>query len=151
MTSSITIRPASPGDLDDVYSIEKACFGGGEAYPRFFFRQALDAFGELFLVAVEDGKVTGYALGSLQAGETDAVFLALAVDENHRRRGVGSRLMDRLFAGMRERCARRVTLTVAPGNDAAIAAYHSAGFSETAREEHYFGKGESRVVMIKEL
>jgi len=151
MTSSITIRPASPGDLDEVHRIEEACFGGGQAYPRFFFRQALDAFGELFLVAVGGGTVAGYALGSLQAGETDAVFLALAVAENHRRRGIGSQLMDRLFAGMRERGARRVTLTVEPGNDAAIAAYRSAGFRETAREEDYFGEGETRVVMTKEL
>jgi ribosomal protein S18 acetylase RimI-like enzyme len=65
----------------------------------------------------------------------------LAVAPGHRRRGHGGRLLDALLAR-----SRRVTVTVAPGNDAALALYRSRGFERVGHRPDAFADGAALVL-----
>lgn len=65
----------------------------------------------------------------------------LAVAPDHRRQGHGGRLLDALLAR-----SRRVTVTVAPGNDAALALYRSRGFERVGRRPDAFADGAALVL-----
>jgi ribosomal protein S18 acetylase RimI-like enzyme len=53
---------------------------------------------------------------------------ALIVDQNHRRAGVGSALMNAVTTWARDRGAEEVVLTVWSGNEAAAAFYQRLGY-----------------------
>jgi ribosomal protein S18 acetylase RimI-like enzyme len=46
---------------------------------------------------------------------------------------------------------QRIALTVTPGNSAAIRLYERLGFLVEAEEAHYFGQGQRRWRMAREL
>jgi len=144
------VRPAGPGDLAALAALERAVFGA-EAYPPFFFRQALDVFGPLLLVGEAEGGVAGYTLGGLAAGSTEGWVLSLAVAPEHRGRGVARALTEAVLAALAERGATRVRLTADPENRPAASLYERLGFAEVGTEDDYFGPGQRRVVMARRV
>jgi ribosomal-protein-alanine N-acetyltransferase len=92
----------------------------------------------------------GFALAWHAADEVH--LLDLAVDPGARRRGVGRELVRAVLGYAREARARLVLLEVRRSNDAAIALYRSAGFSENGvRRGYYSDNGEDAVEMCVEL
>jgi len=151
MSRQTLTRHVTPEDLDSVFSIEQETFDTN-AYPRFFFRQAYDVFGELFRVAeMEDGEIAGYILGSLQAGDTVGWIVSLAVRQEHRRKGIAKSLLNSVLERLSDRGTDTVLLTVEPANTGAIEAYRDSGFREVESIPDCFGPGEPRIVMGKEL
>ena len=145
------IRPAKIGDLEDVVAADFEAFGP-KCYPRFFFRQALDAFPDTFLVAEHDTNgVVGYGLAVVTSISTNAWILAMAVAEKHRRRGVGESLLTHLCQTLMHAGIAAVNLTVDPRNISAVRLYQKHDFVEVAREEDYFGPDEPRIVMRRSL
>lgn len=79
-------------------------------------------------------------------GEGDLEVLSMWVDPEHRRHGVGSKLLDEAVVYGRSTGASALCLWVADGNASAVSFYESAGFERTgghqkmprsaAREEH---------------
>jgi len=84
------------------------------------------------LVAVLDGSVAGYVrlapVLPIAASRHVLQISGIAVDPSRRRRGVGRALLDAAVAEARARGARRLTLHVLAGNDAAVRLYRAAGF-----------------------
>ncbi|MGD1151565.1 MAG: N-acetyltransferase [Syntrophales bacterium] len=120
------------------------------SYPRFFFRQAFDIFGDLLKVAeINDGNIVGYVLGALKPNALEAWVLSLAVDKKYRRQKIGWRLTSDLLSIFQDRKIKRVLLTVEPDNCNAINLYKKFGFVEVSRDNNYFGFDEARVVMQK--
>lgn len=109
------------------------------------------------VVAQADGKAIGFAMvGPVPdaLGGTDAYLLALAVDEEARRRGVGRGLLaaavDEARRGRRRWGTEQLRLDVAEDNDAAIGLFRSAGFVDAASAEVYAG-GQSALSMVLRL
>lgn len=142
------MRPAGPDDLDALADLDRRVFGDG-AYPRFFFRQALDALGPLLWVAGQP--VEGYALGSLQAGEDDGWIWSLGVAEEARGRGVAAALLDAVEAALRARGAVGVRLHVSPTNDGALGLYARRGYRRIDEIPDAFGPGGDRWVLRRAL
>lgn len=101
----------------------------------------------LLLVADSDGFDTrgfdtrgfhtgGFALARLAGPEAE--LLTLAVAPAARRRGLASRLLDRLFRRTAEAGAEEMFLEVAVSNAAARALYAKLGFVETGRRPRYY-------------
>jgi ribosomal protein S18 acetylase RimI-like enzyme len=65
---------------------------------------------------------------------TDCLLEDLYVDPAARRVGLGRALLDAAIARARERDSRRIELDTAETNDAGLALYRSAGFSDGAYE-----------------
>ncbi|MFB6123148.1 MAG: GNAT family N-acetyltransferase [Haloferacaceae archaeon] len=88
------------------------------------------------LVSDVEGDPVAYVL-TIPDGEGTTVHVGeLVVDPPHRREGRAAALLDAVARG-----AERVTLTVEPDNEAAIACYRACGFERVARLDGYFEDG----------
>jgi ribosomal-protein-alanine N-acetyltransferase len=75
-------------------------------------------------------------------------ILNVAVHPDFRRRGIASRLIDRLELRARELDFAFITLEVRENNDPAIRLYESMGFETTGRREDYYADtGEAALLM----
>lgn len=140
------IRPPRISDLAAVFAVERDVFGT-HVYPDFFFRQALDLWGETFFVAESElGALDGYAIGASSHEPGVMWVLSLAVRSASRGRGIGKALMLELLAAMKARGTTSAKLTVHPGNRA-VTLYRNLGFEVVTNDPAYFGENEPRLVM----
>lgn len=96
-----------------------------------------------------DGQVVGFASYWLVHDELH--LLNLAAHPEHRRRGIGTRLMRHLIAVARGRGCRYITLEVRRGNHAAQALYQGHGFEAMGMRARYYSDGEDAIVMTLTL
>jgi [ribosomal protein S18]-alanine N-acetyltransferase len=141
------IRPFEPADFDAVCSLEEER-SGSRYGSRVFIRQASVLFSSFFFVAEIGDAVTGYAIGGLTVADAgEGWVIRLKVLEGHRSRGMGRLLLDAAVTSLAAAGAKKVLLSVAPGNTKAIGLYRKYGFSETGFQPGYFGTGEDRIIM----
>ncbi len=146
ISDEIIIRPFKPEDLVVVSEIEQESFDV-YGYPRFFFRQAYEVFGDLFRIAEYQGKIVGYVLGGLKYNCSEAWFLSIAVLKLYRLRHIGILLTEDLLKIFKKMRVKSVSLTVEPDNFGAIKFYQRFGFVEVERIGNYFGYNEPRIIM----
>ncbi|CAH1558496.1 GNAT family N-acetyltransferase [Vibrio rotiferianus] len=131
-------------DIDAIYKLEQKLFGH-HAYPPFFFRQAFDCWPQGLLIAKEEDQITGYVLMATSDEQNTHWILSLAVDSQHRGKGIARSLVENAIA--KASSGSIVKLTVDPNNAPAYKLYTSLGFKVLEKEEDYFGDGEPRLVM----
>ncbi len=142
-TEHAGLRRATKPDLPALLALEQACFGH-HSYPDFFFRQALDCWGDQLWLAEQDGEVLGYLLMA-PGQQQEGWILALAVAEAARGRGLARALLNRALSEAGRYA--RLKLTVDPANTPALALYQSLGFATVAQEPDYFGPDSPRLVL----
>jgi len=98
---------------------------------------------------VEGAALVGYAFLWMVADEGQ--LANLAVTEAQRRRGGGTRLLERLLDEARRAGARRVTLEVREGNAPARALYEKHGFLTTHRRPAFYENREAALLMERAL
>jgi [ribosomal protein S18]-alanine N-acetyltransferase len=129
----ILIRPMAESDVSDVVATERASYQF--PWSEGIFRDCLRV-GYLCRVAAVEGRVIGYGVMSVGAGE--AHILNLCVLESFRCRGIGKSLLNYMLerggaAGMSE-----AFLEVRPSNTAAIRLYQSIGFEQVGMRRGYY-------------
>src|SRR6188474_3142528 len=95
--AAVTIRPAMADDLDDIAAIERAVFR--DPWSR---RSFVDLVGDrrvIFLVAVDENAVVGYAVVLMSGIECELANLAIA--RLLQRRGLGAQLLEEAIARAR--------------------------------------------------
>jgi len=126
-------------DLDCVMGIMETAFGTrfGEAWTRSQCAGILPMAG-VFLMLADDG-ATGTAVGFslFRSVANESELLLLAVSPDHRRRGVGRRLLQDFLGHARTDGITRVHLEVRDGNPA-IRMYRHAGFEPIGRRRNYY-------------
>jgi len=138
------LRPMEFADLDAVMVIEEASFPA--PWRRETFAQELSSSRRAWLVAEWDGRVIGY--GGIQVVEDEAHVMNLAVRADARSAGIGAALLAALVDAARDLGAKRVTLEVREGNEAAVRLYRGAGFTEEGRRRGYYSEsGEDALIM----
>jgi RimJ/RimL family protein N-acetyltransferase len=145
VTGEFRIRPARPRDARsflDAYrgiAAEKRFIRTETVKhsPRFFrkrFRRSWDE-NAAHLLALDDDRV----VGSISIRRDDhpvthhVATLDMLVVPTHRRRGIGSALLDEALRWARSYGVERIELSVYPHNDAALALYRRFGFVEEGR------------------
>jgi len=99
-----------------------------------------------WFVALEDGRVVGYAGLAQLVGEGH--ILNIAVRGDRRRLGIGSALMTRIIEAAKERELDMVTLEVRAGNLEAQHLYRKFGLRTVGlRKGYYSDTGEDAVLM----
>jgi ribosomal-protein-alanine N-acetyltransferase len=146
----VTVRAATPADLDDVSVLERENLGA-DAWSEALLAPGLA--GDLptvrFLVAESDDEVVGHAVVSL-AGDI-AELQRISVAPERRRSGVASALLGRaLDLGVESR-ADRMLLEVRADNAGALAFYGARDFVEVDRRTKYYRDGATAVVMRRSL
>ena len=143
------LRPATPKDLDGIYRIETACFK-----ERRFRRDHLDWIlrNERALTLVEEtdgGRLDG-AIMLLFEGPFCRV-LSVATMPEHRRHGLGTKMMQAAEAEARRRACVRVRLEVSTRNYAAIEFYRGLGYRTDGVLYGYYSWGEDAYSMARSL
>jgi [ribosomal protein S18]-alanine N-acetyltransferase len=134
-------------DLDEVMDLEKVSFAS--PWTRGMYLHELEKREGCYLVARHDGILTAYG-GTLLILD-EAHIMTLAVREDYRRRGLGSRLLLELIDASQEMGARFFTLEVRKSNCEAIELYSRFGFQIMGeRKNYYLDNMENAMIMWTE-
>jgi ribosomal-protein-alanine N-acetyltransferase len=141
------LRPMRPLDVTTVAAIERAAYEF--PWTPGIFRDCLLA-GYPSLVLEHAGRVAGYAIMSIAAGEAHLLNLALA--EDARGQGFGRLLLDQLVEQAVRAGADSMYLEVRPSNDRALRLYQRAGFEAIGRRRGYYRArygSEDAIVLVR--
>lgn len=158
--SGVRLRRPTERDQRPIVGSVDHWFGGrrvrhlvGRAWFRHFA-------GTSWLAEGPDGRPIGFAIGYLSpALPMEAILHFVAVDPNHRRRGIGRALVAAFARDAAEAGATTVTALAWPGEPIAIAFFRGVGFAAdegpgvqnlygTPAYPDYEADGEDRVVFV---
>jgi [ribosomal protein S18]-alanine N-acetyltransferase len=148
---SRTLRTMTPADLDAVLVLERSLFGE-EAWSIQMLEGELaeQPRSRYYLVADDDGVITGYAGLLVAANQADVVTLAVAAGQWGQ--GVGSALLEALLAEAVRRGCTEVFLEVRTDNTRAQRLYRRYGFSQIGiRKGYYQPSGADALVMRRDV
>ena len=134
-----TIRDMNHDDLAMVSDLERR--SSEFPWSPGVFRDCLLA-GYQCVVLIREGRVAGYSILSVAAGE--AHILNLCIDPEFRALGYGEKLLDELLYRARSASVREIFLEVRPSNKTAIGLYQKKGFHKIAARPAYYQAREGR-------
>ena len=144
--SGIIIREMQKEDLIQVCEIEKANFS--LPWSEKSFLESMERNDTLFLTAVAGEEVVGY-LGCYCIDGTGEIT-NVAVKSSMRRRGIGRRLLQKLYEAGQVLDTKEFFLEVRESNEAAIGLYSREGFvKEGIRKNFYEKPVENALIMWK--
>lgn len=141
----LTLRDATPGDLDAILAIERRAFS--DPWSRASFASVVGQAPMHFVVATLGERVAGYVVAWFIGGEGE--IGNIAVDEQHRGRGIGARLLEDTLAAARRRGVRVVYLEVRESNFAAQAMYERWGFARVGRRRGYYRRPQEDALILR--
>jgi len=149
VTNSIELRRLELRDLAEIEEIERSSYP--TPWSRSMFASELSKPSSLCLGAVdaETGRLVGYLVISRYVDAWHV--MNVAVRPEHRRQGIASMLMNRLFDLTSGRSRRGYTLEVRVSNTGAIALYQGLGFeTRGVRRGYYTDNREDALIMWRD-
>lgn len=144
-TAPVEVREMTLADVNAVQAVERLSFP--VPWPANAFRHELAQNPNArYVVARLEGKLVGYAGIWLMVDE--AHITTFAVHPEHRRRKVGERLLQRLFAIADEIGAQWLTLEVRVSNLAAQKLYEKYGFRRAGIRRHYYSDNDEDALIM---
>jgi len=125
------LRPARSEDKEQLVAFTRGTFSWGDYIDRVFDQWLADPAG-MTVVAEVHGEAVGLARGTLLS-PAEAWAQGLRVHPQHRRRGLGTALLDRLAAWATGQGARVIRLSSEDSNSAAGALIPTVGFRPVGR------------------
>jgi [ribosomal protein S18]-alanine N-acetyltransferase len=145
------VRPLTVTQLDECWRLDQRCFIDGEAYSRDTFEYLLTAPESVSYRAVtQAGLMVGFIVGLVEPDHTGHVT-TLGVAQEHRRRGIARRMLQKVEDGFRRRQVRIIRLEVRAVNTGAQQLYTDLGYIVTQRLPRYYSNGGDGLLMIKSL
>jgi ribosomal-protein-alanine N-acetyltransferase len=129
----LRLRPMHGPDLRAVYLLERQC--QTEPWPYWFFRRQLRS-GASCWVLEHNGEIMGFGIVSMVRHWAHIMNLCVAPD--HRRQGLGRRLLLHLLAMAKQQHANHVWLEVRPINRPALLLYRREGFRKKHVRKGYY-------------
>jgi ribosomal protein S18 acetylase RimI-like enzyme len=143
------VRHAEPADYARVIDVIDQWWGGREMaamLPKLFFVH----FRDTSFVAEEDGELAGFLCGFRSQTHADEAYVHfVGVDPNRRSSGLGRALYERFFEAVAPRTVVRAV--TAPVNERSVAFHQAIGFEVERVDEDYDGRGQARVLLVKDL
>jgi [ribosomal protein S18]-alanine N-acetyltransferase len=132
--------------LPEVLAIERASFS--DPWSETMFRQELEEQpGKYSIVLSLDSLVIGYGIGWIVADEFHLGNLAVMPD--HKGRGYGRMILERMIKTARKAGCRIATLEVRVSNVPAISLYHKFEFKEMAVRKKYYQDEDALVLLAR--
>ena len=146
---SVVLRPMRLDDVGAVAVLEQALFGVEAWSPELLADEmTADPGSRYYLVADDDGVVTGYGGLLAQAGGP-ADVLTLAVAEGSWGEGIGGALLDGLLAEAAHRGCTEVFLEVRVDNDRAQRLYERRGFTKIGIRRGYYQPSNTDALVMR--
>lgn len=148
----IITREAKIEDLETLYKIELECFGS-EAFTKTQLGYFLKSSGFVSLVAEVDGFPAGFIIGAVEQYKNKIFghIYSLDVSQEYRRKGVASRLLDKLERIFVRNKAEVCYLEVRVDNAAATELYKKHGYRVTETLKKYYPMGINGFRLKKDL
>ena len=128
------IRPATPADTPRLAELERICFS--DPWSPAGLRELLEGPHAIGLVALIGNTIVGYAIARWAADSGEVLNLAVAPE--HRRAGIGARLIDGLVESLEGLNIREVFLEVRESNVPARTLYQERGFTVAGMRRAYY-------------
>jgi ribosomal-protein-alanine N-acetyltransferase len=131
-----------------------------EHYSDYFYHEILEEFPETFLVTELADVVVGYIMCRIEYGFSNVKRLGLArkghvvsvaVTEEHRGKGLGTKMIQLAQGVMKEKSAKECYLEVRVSNKEAIDLYQNLGYKVTGRLDAYYRDGEAAYLMAVQI
>ena len=144
---AIEIRRLSIGDLSEIEEIEQRAYR--TPWSRSMFASELAKGTSICLGAFEGDQLVGYIVNSRYVDAWHV--MNVAVDPDYQRRGIATRLLERLFELTDEDDGRGYTLEVRVSNREAIRLYEKLGFERHGiRRGYYTDNREDALIMWRD-
>src|SRR5687768_9531630 len=145
--TGLFLRKATSGDLPEVVRLEEVCYG--DPWPATAFATLPENPRVFFAVAreQEDGPLAGYVVAWYVMDEGE--LANLAVVPSARRKGIGSSLLDAMFADADARGIQQIYLEVRESNAAARQLYEARGFEAIGRRKRYYRSPEEDALILR--
>jgi ribosomal protein S18 acetylase RimI-like enzyme len=143
------VRHADPADYARVIDVVDQWWGGRQMaamLPKLFFVH----FRDTSFVAEDGDALAGFICGfRSQTYAEEAYIHFVGVDPARRGTGLGRALYERFFAAVAPRTVVRAVTS--PVNERSVAFHQALGFEVERVDEDYDGRGEARVLLVKNL
>ena len=144
---AIDIRPLGLTDLNSIDGIEQRAYR--TPWSRSMFASELAKSSSICLGAFDDERLIGYIVNSRYVDAWHV--MNVAVDPEFQRRGIASRLLERLFELTVDDDGRGYTLEVRVSNNEAIKLYEKLGFERHGiRRGYYTDNREDALIMWRD-
>jgi ribosomal-protein-alanine N-acetyltransferase len=145
--SDIRVRRLELQHLDAIEAIERRSYP--TPWSRSMFAGELAKPHSMCFGAFDDEQLVGYMIISRYVDAWHV--MNVAVDPDHRRRGIATLLLDRLFESTDDGTRRGYTLEVRVSNEGAIKLYEAAGFrARGVRRGYYTDNREDALIMWRD-
>lgn len=104
-----------------------------------------------FFVAEENGEIVGYSRMHVYRWNNSALITTVLVNVEHRRRGIGTRLLKAMEDFARENKARVLMTDASPDNIPAIQLDFKSGFKICGYNDKIYQDGKTAIYLAKEL
>jgi len=142
------IRLMQAGDVPAIAELEKVCFN--DPWSENSIASELENRLACWLVAMEDDQLVGYVGSQTVLDGSD--MMNIAVDPNHRRKGVAEALILALVQKLKERSSICLLLEVRASNHPAVSLYEKLGFLQVGRRKNYYrNPREDALILRKEI
>jgi [ribosomal protein S18]-alanine N-acetyltransferase len=136
---SFTIRPYDARDFVAMHKLDQACFVPGISYSRWSLQYFLNLPTADCLVAEEGKRIVGFILA--EENPPLAHIITLDVANSHRRKGLGSALMQQMEQHFVFQGIQSVLLETAVDNETGIAFWQHHGYrTEAVLKKYYLGR-----------
>ena len=135
-------------DIDQIFKFYNSVKDGEERkWKKSFFQNIVGNENTFFLYSFP---AKGYLIFSLSVESIDVI--ALAIDEDYRKNGIATKLLEKMIILARENHANKAFLEVSACNLAAIKLYQKFGFSKIGiRRNYYQKKNEKQDAILMKL
>jgi [ribosomal protein S18]-alanine N-acetyltransferase len=144
------IRPATPADFDTLWRIDQACFEPGIAYSRRELAWYMQRPGAFTILTESEKSPVAFIVAAVMKKNTGHI-ITLDVLPDHRRSGLGSRLLDAAEQRLRDARCTTVSLETAVNNHVAIRFYMRHGYSIQRTLPRYYSDGLDALALTKPL
>ncbi len=130
--------------LESVYIIETECFS--HPWSKQSLENELNNDTSLFWVATENNDVIGYIGMSVVIDE--GYIFNVAVSETHRKKGIGSALINELVTYGKKNNLCFITLEVRESNINAQSLYSKFGFIKVGERKNYYSNPKENAILL---
>ena len=136
---SVTVQEASIKHLDKLCEIETECFEE-EAFTEQQVAHLLTDCNSVSFVAKAKGEMLGFIIGRVYTERIPAVgrILTIDVSTEHRRKGIGLRLLQEVERVFRNENVEVCYLEVREDNVAALNLYQKHGYTKVRKLKNYY-------------
>ena len=144
----IKVRLFKPTDMFSVIKLASDTLT--ERYSPSLFTYFFETFPQGFIIAEKAHKIIGFAIG-VKTDSERAKILMLSVSELHRKKNIGSLLLNRFLEEISKENIKHISLEVRTDNEKAIRFYQKHDFKISEKLTEFYQNGEEAYTMRRDV